>query len=133
MPCSTVTWQQQGSPAHYKRGCLAPSLSLKLLPLLLSLLSLLLPLLSPLSPHGHGHPLLLYPPPPCFSTINVLKPCTVSAHQDPLCWSNGAGFPLTSSVFNLLPGGLPALQPQPPGNPSSPPSQPPELARLSRP
>lgn len=30
----------------------------------------------------------------CLSTINALKPWTVSSHQDLLCWSNGAGLPL---------------------------------------
>ena len=36
-----------------------------------------------------------------------LRTMTVSAHQDPPCWSNGVGFPLMSYGSNLLPGGTP--------------------------
>jgi hypothetical protein len=53
----------------------------------------LFPIPSPLSPHGHGLPLLLYfSPSPCLSTITALKPWTASSHggshagaMEPVC------------------------------------------------
>ena len=62
----------------------------------------------------------LFSPPLCLSTINALKPWTISAHLDRLCWSNGAGLPLMSHTCNLPPGDLSALQAQlPASNPFS--------------
>ena len=135
MPYPAVTWQQQGSPAQCKRSCLPPPHSLVSLALSLALCSLVPPLSpspSPLSPRGHGQPLLLYSSLfLCLSKINALKSWTVSSHQDlPPCWKNGAVFPLMSCASNLLPVGLHAYLPQPPSKPSNPPSLSPELARL---
>ena len=125
-----VTWQQQDSPAHYKRICLPLPLSLSLpcCP------SLCLPFSS----------LSMWPWPPSTSlhfslSLPFYNKClktmdwTGSSHWYPPCWSNGAGFPLESQASNLLPGDLPALQPQPPAKPTCLPSKPPELARLTPP
>jgi hypothetical protein len=138
----TVTWQQQGMllpqlPGNSKvaqptiKGAACPLLAF-LLPLLFScsVAPSLSALPSPIFPHGHGCALLLYTSPPlCLSTTNALKPWTASSHQDLLCWSNGAGFPLKSCA----PGSLPVLQPWSPLTQAGLLSKPPELARLSPP
>jgi hypothetical protein len=87
----TVTWQQPGRPARYKKGCLPPPRSLTLL-LLLSWLSLVLllsfspPSLLPFLYCGHGQSLLLYSSPSLYlSTINALKPWIASSHRDLSC------------------------------------------------
>ena len=92
--------QGLGNPAHYKRGCLAPPLSLKLLNLLFSSLALLLPILSSLSPHGHGWLLLPYSSSSFWlSTINTLKPGTISPLIKTSCSSMiGIGLTLKSHV-----------------------------------
>ena len=69
---------------------------------LLSLLPLTLTSRSPAPPHPHMTMASPYFPTLslslCLSTINTLKPWTVSSHQDLPCWSNGAGPPLKSPV-----------------------------------
>jgi hypothetical protein len=54
----------------------------------------------------------------CLKTMDCLF------SSGPPCWSNGAGLPLMSCASNLLPGGLPVLQPQPPAKPCNPPAEP---------
>ena len=111
----TVTWQQAGRFDPLQKGLFAPS-SLSY-PLILTFL--LLPpysltsasLLTSCSPSLHLHflPLSTLPWPAstsllspsfCHSTINALKPWTVSSHQDPPCWSNGTVL-LLKSTSNL--------------------------------
>lgn len=100
--------------------------------LLVSYLSLSFsPSLSLFSPRGHGCSLLLFPFSLCLYN-NAFKPQTIFAHQDPPCWSNGAGFPLRSCTWiSRQEAFLLFSQGGPPANPSSPLSWQPELARFS--
>jgi hypothetical protein len=111
----------QDGPTHYKRSCLPTPLSFVSLTFLVSCFyscSLVPPPFSPLSMcPWPASPLLLSPL--CLSTINALKPWTASFHWNSPCWNNSAGFPLKCCASNLLPGGLPVLQPWLPAKPSS--------------
>ena len=92
----TATLQLQDSPAHYKRGCLAPPLSLKLSPLILISSS---PSTHPTSLHVAmaASPFL----PSLFLCLSAIKlqnhgQCLlIETHP---CLNDGIGFPLKRCV-----------------------------------
>jgi hypothetical protein len=95
----TLMLQGLGDPAHYKRGWLAPPLSLKLLNLLFSSLALLFSILSSLSPHGHGWLLIPYTSPSLTFYNKHLKTRNhLSTNQSPLFFNDGIGLTLKSHI-----------------------------------
>jgi hypothetical protein len=131
----TVTWQQPGRLAHYKRGCLP---LLTILPSCSYSLTLashppappsLLPCL-----HMTMASLYLSIPSLYLSIINSLKPWIVSSHWDPRCWSRFSSnelWHLTSqerpplmSSQSLHPSQVRTPRPNPGSQPELPPPTP---------
>ena len=143
----SVTWAVWTPPPQLPRNSKVaqPTIKEAACPFIMFLLSYSRASLLPFcSPSPHSLPFSMWPWPastslhfslslPFYNKCLKTMDWTGSSHWYPPCWSNGAGFPLESQASNLLPGDLPALQPQPPAKPTCLPSKPPELARLTPP